>query len=102
MHIGQTCEFGGAPNFVEQPQKSFVAVASSECISSPITGSYVIISIKDSYEFEIFNYCHFTPRNPLRNSFEFPGPKSLKLLLQFRGAKDFRDSVPEITSPRGI
>ena len=27
MHTGQVCVFGGAPNFVLQPQNSFVSVS---------------------------------------------------------------------------
>jgi hypothetical protein len=38
-HTGQTCEFGGAPNDVLQPQKIFVRVCSWAWISSPMTGS---------------------------------------------------------------
>src|SRR5258705_5839386 len=36
---GHTCEFGGAPNDVLQPQKIFVRVFSCAWISSPMTGS---------------------------------------------------------------
>jgi hypothetical protein len=35
--VGQTCVFGGEPNFVEQPQKSLVCVSSWTWTSSPIT-----------------------------------------------------------------
>src|SRR5688572_18514223 len=37
---GQTCEFGGAPKSVRQPQKILVAVRSCAWISSPMTASY--------------------------------------------------------------
>ena len=37
-HTGQTLVFGSAPNSLRQPQNSFVAVASSQCTSSPIDG----------------------------------------------------------------
>jgi hypothetical protein len=33
---GQVCEFGGAPNSVEQEQKSFDSVLSCTCTSNPI------------------------------------------------------------------
>ena len=36
---GQTCEFGGAPKAVLQPQKILVRVRSWAWISSPMTGS---------------------------------------------------------------
>ena len=36
---GQTWEFGSAPKSVGQPQNIFVAVESSTCTSSPMTGS---------------------------------------------------------------
>jgi hypothetical protein len=35
--VGQTCVLGGAPNFVEHPQKSFVFVSSWTCTSRPMT-----------------------------------------------------------------
>src|SRR4051812_29627753 len=38
-HTGQTCEFGGAPNAVLQPQKILDAVSSCAWISRPTTGS---------------------------------------------------------------
>src|SRR4051794_14562729 len=41
-HTGHTFVFGGAPNFVEQPQKILLAVSSWTCTSSPITGSYEV------------------------------------------------------------
>src|SRR5438270_6019987 len=37
---GQTLVLGGAPNWVEQPQKILLWVSSCTCTSSPITGSY--------------------------------------------------------------
>ena len=36
---GQTCVFGSPPNVVEQPQNILLAVPSSTCVSSPMTGS---------------------------------------------------------------
>jgi hypothetical protein len=36
---GQTCVFGGAPNFTSQPQNSFVLVFSWTCVSMPATTS---------------------------------------------------------------
>ena len=36
---GQTWVLGSAPNSLRQPQNIFVAVLSSTCTSSPITGS---------------------------------------------------------------
>ena len=40
-HTGQTIEFGFAPNTrAEQPQNIFVSVASSRCVSNPMTSSY--------------------------------------------------------------
>ena len=36
---GQTWVLGSAPNSVAQPQNIFVAVLSSTCTSSPMTGS---------------------------------------------------------------
>jgi hypothetical protein len=38
-HTGQVWVFGSAPKSVGQPQNIFVAVPSSTCVSSPITGS---------------------------------------------------------------
>src|SRR5712691_2799146 len=38
---GHTCEFGGAPNDVLQPQKILVRVCSCAWISNPMTGSNV-------------------------------------------------------------
>src|SRR3954465_10695870 len=46
-HTGQTFVFGGAPNFVEQPQKILLAVSSWTCTSSPITGSYEVAAAAD-------------------------------------------------------
>src|SRR5690606_35213599 len=37
--VGQTCELGGAPNVVLQPQNIFDSVPSSTWVSSPSTGS---------------------------------------------------------------
>ena len=37
---GQTLVLGGAPNWVEQPQKILVWVSSCTCTSRPMTGSY--------------------------------------------------------------
>src|SRR5215469_5987499 len=37
---GQTLEFGGSPNRVEQPQKILVLVSNCAWTSRPITGSY--------------------------------------------------------------
>src|SRR5436190_6155541 len=42
-HTGQVLELGGAPNFVEQPQKILERVRSWTCTSSPMTGSYFVI-----------------------------------------------------------
>src|SRR6185312_6400947 len=42
-HTGQTFVLGGAPNASAQPQKILVRVASWQCTSSPITGSYLAI-----------------------------------------------------------
>jgi hypothetical protein len=38
-HTGQVCAFGGAPNFVVQPQNIFDFVESCACTSSPMTTS---------------------------------------------------------------
>src|SRR5436853_1518592 len=38
-HTGQTCELGGAPKAVEQPQKILLLVRSCACTSRPMTGS---------------------------------------------------------------
>ena len=35
--VGQMFTLGSSPNALRHPQKSFVAVASSQCTSSPIT-----------------------------------------------------------------
>ena len=35
MQTGHVCVFGGAPNFVLQPQKSFVSVSSWTWVSRP-------------------------------------------------------------------
>jgi hypothetical protein len=43
-HTGQTLLFGGAPNAVEHPQKILLAVSSWTCTSSPITGSYFVLT----------------------------------------------------------
>src|SRR5262245_15574334 len=40
MHTGQVCVFGGAPNFVLQPQKSFDSVESWTWVSRPTMRSY--------------------------------------------------------------
>src|SRR5437868_13871730 len=37
---GQSVVLGGAPNWVEQPQKILVWVSSCTCTSRPMTGSY--------------------------------------------------------------
>ena len=37
---GQTFEFGGSPNRVEQEQKILLVVSNWTCTSSPMTGSY--------------------------------------------------------------
>ena len=42
-HTGQVWVLGGAPNWVEQPQKILVAVLSWACTSSPMTGSNVVM-----------------------------------------------------------
>src|SRR5579859_481908 len=39
---GQTNEFGSAPKAFGQPQNIFAVVPSSTCVSSPITGSYLV------------------------------------------------------------
>ncbi len=44
-HTGQTWVLGSAPNPVGQPQNILVRVPSSTCVSSPITGSYMILRL---------------------------------------------------------
>ena len=39
---GQTAAFGSAPKPAGQPQNILVTVPSSTCVSSPITGSYLV------------------------------------------------------------
>src|SRR3954463_9494472 len=48
-HTGQTLVFGGAPNFVEQPQKIFVAVSSCTWTSRPMTGSKFVTRVPGSF-----------------------------------------------------
>ena len=36
-HTGHVAEFGGKPNFVEQPQNNFVRVSNCTCTSRPTT-----------------------------------------------------------------
>src|SRR5690554_7837235 len=45
IHTGQHFEFGIPPNSVEHPQNILLFVESSTCTSSPITFSYLSISI---------------------------------------------------------